>query len=376
MTTYVEIHAIQSVPPSNINRDDTGAPKSAVYGGVPRSRVSSQSWKHAIREDFKNRLDPSQLGWRSKRLVARIAEAITAQNAELADRAEALAVQAMTAAGFKAPAAPKKKKGDTSHAVPETGYLVFLSQRQIELLAEAAVEAADEPDPVKAMRAAKIKALADSEHSVDIALFGRMVADSTDLNVDAACQVAHAISVHAATPEYDYFTAVDDERAANEEETDAGAGMIGTIGFVSATMYRYAAVNVDQLQVNLGDSEATATTLQEFLRSFIDTMPSGKQNSFANGTRPEAVLVTVGQGQPASLVGAFEQPIQSENGYVTPAIEKLATYASEVFDTWRRPSNTYVVGLPSKMEPLTKLGTVVGVDELLNSVASAATRQP
>lgn len=375
MTTYVEIHAIQSVPPSNINRDDSGAPKSAVYGGVPRSRVSSQSWKHAIRKDFADRLDPAQRGWRSKRLVGRIAAAITAQNADLTDRAEALAVQAMTAAGFKAPAVPKKAKNDGTDAVPETGYLVFLSQRQIELLAEAAVTAADEPDPVKAMKAAKVRALADSEHSVDIALFGRMVADSTDLNVDAACQVAHAISVHAATPEYDYFTAVDDERAANEDETDAGAGMIGTVGFVSATMYRYAAVNVDQLRVNLGDDAAAATALQEFLRSFIDAMPSGKQNTFANGTRPEAVLVTVGEGQPASLVGAFEKPIASEDGYVAQAVKNLAEYAGEVFGTWRRPAHTYVVGLPSRVEPLAELGAVTGVDEMLTSVAGAAMGQ-
>ena len=190
----------------------------------------------------------------------------------------------------------------------KTGYLVFLSQRQIESLADAAIGVADEADPLKAMRAAKVKDLVDADHSVDIALFGRMVADSADLNVDAACQVAHAISVHEANPEYDFYTAVDDAKSRNEDEVDAGAGMMGTVGFLSSTFYRYAVINVDQLLANLGSAEAASRAITAFMQSFINAMPSGKQNTFANGTRPAAVLVTLAEGQPTSLVGAFEQP--------------------------------------------------------------------
>lgn len=161
--------------------------------------------------------------------------------------------------------------------MPETGYLVFLSQRQIDSLAGAAIEASAEVDPLKAMKAAKVKALIDTDHSVDIALFGRMIADSSDLNVDAACQVAHALSVHEAVPEYDFYTAVDDAKDRNEEEEDAGAGMMGTVGFVSSTMYRYAAINVDQLKINLGNEKAIRMAIEAFLRSFVESMPTGKQ---------------------------------------------------------------------------------------------------
>ena len=186
MTTYLEIHALQTVPPSNMNRDDAGTPKTALYGGVTRARVSSQSWKRAIRSDFNEQLDPTDVGTRSRTIVAEIANVITDRRRDLADQATPLAVAAMEAAGFKKPVPPKRKNSEEGS--PETGYLVFLSQRQIESLADAAIGVADEADPLKAMRAAKVKDLVDADHSVDIALFGRMVADSADLNVDAAAR--------------------------------------------------------------------------------------------------------------------------------------------------------------------------------------------
>lgn len=370
MTTYIEVHALQTVPPSNLNRDESGAPKSATYGGVTRARVSSQAWKHAIREDFNATLDPRQIGTRSRMLVASIAKEITALNETLSEDAQDLAVAAMEAAGFKKPVPPKRKTD--VELTPETGYLVFLSQRQIELLAQAAVEHSSSPDPLKAMKAAKVKELVDSEHSIDIALFGRMVADSVDLNVDAACQVAHAISVHEATPEYDFFTAVDDAKSRNEDEVDAGAGMMGTVGFVSSTLYRYAALNLNQLKVNLGNDDAVRKAVEAFLRSFINSMPSGKQNTFANGTRPEAVVLTVATGQPTSFVGAFEVPVKPEAGYVKPAVNAMASYAREVFETWRKPSLAVVIGLPSVVGPLREVADATSVDEAIEAVIGKA----
>lgn len=371
MTTYIEIHTLQSVPPSNMNRDDAGTPKSALYGGVNRCRVSSQSWKRAIREDFNDTLDPKEVGTRSRMLVTSIADAIKDRNSDLTEEAEKLAVAAMEAAGFKKPV--PKTRGKAAEGAPETGYLVFMSQRQIDALAEAAIEASVDPNPLSALKAAKVKDLVDAQHSIDIALFGRMVADSTDLNVDAACQVAHALSVHEATPEYDFYTAVDDAKNRNEDEEDAGAGMMGTVGFVSATMYRYAAINLDQLHKNLGSAEATRLATEAFLRSFVTAMPSGKQNTFANGTRPAAVMVTIAQGQPTSLVGAFEKPIRSSDGFVQPAVKALAGYASEVFETWRKPSRVLVTGLPSAAQELTELGELCSFEELVSSTVAAVT---
>ena len=370
MTTYVEIHALQNVPPSNVNRDDSGTPKTALYGGVMRARVSSQSWKKAIRDDFNATLDPKDVGTRSRQIVSAIESVIREQRPDLADSAQELAVGAMEAAGFKRPV--PQKRGKAAVGTPETGYLVFLSQRQIESLAEAAIKVSGETDPVSAMKAARVKALVDSDHSVDIALFGRMVADSTDLNVDAACQVAHALSVHEATPEFDFYTAVDDAKSRNEEEADAGAGMMGTVGFTSATLYRYAAINVDQLTVNLGNNGAVTKAIEAFLRSFVAAMPTGKQNSFASGTRPSAVIVTVGQGQPTNLVGAFEEPIKANGGYMQQAVAALAKHATEVFETWRRPSTVLVTALGAESQALRPLGEVVSFEDLVTTTSALA----
>lgn len=374
MTTYIEIHALQNVPPSNINRDDSGTPKSAIYGGVTRSRVSSQSWKRAMREDFNASLDPKDVGTRSRMIVARIEDSIRAERPDLADRAQDLAVSAMEAAGFKKPAPKTRKKGDPA-GQPETGYLVFMSQRQIDALAKAAVSVADDANPLNALKALKVKALVDADHSIDIALFGRMVADSSDLNVDAACQVAHAISVHEATPEYDFYTAVDDSKQRNEDEEDAGAGMMGTVAFTSSTLYRYAAVNVDQLHKNLGSDEAVALALAAFIRSFVNAMPSGKQNTFGNGTRPGAVLLTIASGQPASLVGAFESPVAAKNGYLEGAVARLASHAQGVFDTWRRPRHAFFTALPEYRELLADVAETKTFDELINEAVLAVSEQ-
>lgn len=174
-----------------------------------------------------------------------------------------------------------------------------------------------------------------------------MVADDTDLNVDAACQVAHAISTHAAENEYDFFTAVDDEKNRSEEE-DAGAGMIGTVEFSSATMYRYATVNLDMLVENLGDGEAALRALEVFIRGFCLSMPTGKQNTFANRTLPEAIVVSIRDDQPVSLVGAFEEPVPeaSGTGYVDRSVRALAQYTETIEKNYGvTPLSSFVVAL-------------------------------
>jgi CRISPR system Cascade subunit CasC len=287
--TIVDVHVLQTVPPSNINRDDTGSPKTAMYGGARRARVSSQAWKRATRDAFGSLLDKTDLGTRTKRVVELLAEEITRQDASLAERAPALAEEVLAAAGIKIVKSRKEKEG----ALPESGYLLFLSNRQVTNLADLAVSAAHEAGEGKiSIPRAEARARADREHSVDVSLFGRRVADVTDLNVDAAAQVAHALSVHAVDTEYDYFTAVDDHKNADAEE-DAGAGMIGTVEFNSSTLYRYATVDVDRLQDNLGHAKASCRAVEAFVRAFVTSMPTGKQNTFANRTLPDAVLILV-----------------------------------------------------------------------------------
>ncbi len=364
MSTYVDIHVIQSVPPSCVNRDDSGSPKSAQYGGVRRLRVSSQSWKRAARLYFNDRLDASDVGVRTKRVVETLASRIVGKAPELAESAAALAEDVFKAAKIKL-SAPRGRKD----AAQESGYLLFLSASQIDRLADLAVGSSRSGE---ALDAKQVKKIFKETHSVDIALFGRMVADDTDLNVDAACQVAHAISTHAAENEYDFFTAVDDEKNRSEEE-DAGAGMMGTVEFSSATMYRYATVNLDMLVENLGGGEAALRALQVFIEGFCLSMPTGKQNTFANRTLPEAVVVTVRNDQPVSLVGAFESPVRASetSGYLTASVDALSAYARTIEDNYGlRPLTRLVVSLRDS-DAVAALGERVAFTDLAGRVRDA-----
>lgn len=326
--TIIDIHVLQTVPPSNLNRDDTGSPKTAVYGGVRRARVSSQAWKRAARSAFGDTLDPAALGVRTRRVVQLLAAEIddrlgsqSVGDGEPAPQATQLATEVFEALGIKL---SSPRRSSDAEAAGESGYLIFLSRRQIENLAAAAVARSESGETLDKKH---IRSLADTEHSVDIALFGRMVAELTDINVDAAAQVAHAISVHPVETEFDYFTAVDDQTGDDE----MGAGMIGTVEFNSSTLYRYATVDVDRLRDNLGDAGATASAVESFVDAFVRSMPTGKQNTFANRTLPEGVVVQVRDTQPINLVGAFEAAIrESAVGRIAAAAAALAEESAEV----------------------------------------------
>ena len=278
MSLVIDIHALQTVPPSLINRDDTGAPKTAVFGGVPRQRVSSQSWKRAIRKYFEDHFDPDQIGDRSKRLPEKIAKRL--EEVAGLDQAEAIErVQKLFKAAkidTEVQKAPKKTEDtDSAHnPYPHTKYLFFLSPAQV----DHAVQVLGESWEGKISKK-EAQAVLDENHSVDMAMFGRMVADDAAFNVDAAVQVAHALGVHASAPEFDFYTAVDDLA---EEGEETGAGMLGTVQMMSSTMYRYATVNVDGLAQNLDSPANARDAAVKFVEAFVSSMPTGKINTFAN----------------------------------------------------------------------------------------------
>lgn len=365
--TIVDIHVVQTVPPSNVNRDDTGSPKTAVYGGRRRARVSSQAWKRATRTDFDGLLDSAELGVRTKRVVELVSERIIKRDATLTEQALDLAHKTITAAGI---ALKPARKSEAPH---ESGYLVFLSNPQIDALADLAVTAhheADGGDVTIDKKEAKARAARD--RSVDLALFGRMVADDPELNVDAAAQVAHALSVHEVSNEYDYYTAVDDHKRADAEE-DAGAGMIGTIEYNSSTLYRYATVDVDRLRDTLGQDEATRRAVEAFVRAFVTSMPSGKQNTFANRTKPDAVMVMVRDTQPINLVGAFETPVPADGdgGRSAAAVRRLGDYAAEVHDAYdERPVTALGVAVGDRGAALDGLAERVSFDAAVERVGA------
>ncbi|MFY1623802.1 type I-E CRISPR-associated protein Cas7/Cse4/CasC [Micromonospora sp. WMMD735] len=359
--TIIDVYVLQSVPPSNLNRDDTGSPKTAIYGGVRRARVSSQAWKRAVRLAFPTLVDRSELGERTKRVGESLAARLKALDPSLSDEAASvLAADAFAASGL---AKAEKKKGDVRDV--ESGYLLFLSRRQLDNIAAATLEAHRAGE---ALDKSRFKALANTDHSIDIALFGRMVADMADINVDAACQVAHAISVHAVDNEFDYFTAVDDRKA---DASETGAGMIGTVEFNSSTLYRYATLDVDALHRTLGDGDATRAAVEAFLTAFVRSMPTGKQNTFAHRTLPDAVLVRMRDSQPINLVGAFETPIRETHtaGRVELAAAALAKHTVAVENAFgERPTASWVTQVGEKTAVLADLGKAVSLDELVNGV--------
>jgi len=213
----------------------------------------------------------------------------------------------------------------------KTKVLFFISSVQAKKLAELILNGEKDKKEYK-------KVLKENA-SIDMALFGRMVADDTDLNVDASCQVAHSISTHAVQSEYDYFTAVDDYSQAD----NAGAGHLGTMEFNSATLYRYATVNVADLYQTIGTD--TADAVRGFAEAFIKSMPTGKQNSYANRTLPDLIYITIRTNQPVNLSGAFEEPVRSKEGYAKKSAEKLFEYAERIYtDYCDTPVQSFVIG--------------------------------
>lgn len=348
MGLYIDIHVLQTVPPSCVNRDDTGSPKTARYGGVTRARVSSQAWKRAVRMMFQDLLPKEQIGMRTKRIVSMVEHEIAP---EFPHSARERAMMLLQAAGVNV---KDEEKG--------TGALFFMSYAQAKALAQhadaisdaalkafAAWEQAEKKDKAKKKLDAELKPLNNSckealksAPSVDMALFGRMVADDSSLNIGAACQVAHAISTHAVQNEFDYFTAVDD----CAPEDNAGAGHLGTVEFNSATLYRYATVNVCALEENL--KADTPQAVRAFVEAFVRSMPTGKQNTFANRTLPDAVVVMLRDDQPVNLCGAFEKPVAAKEdegyGYVEASKKALCDYAKQVQDYVSAPVKTLRVG--------------------------------
>jgi CRISPR system Cascade subunit CasC len=322
---YVDFHIIQSVPPSNLNRDDTGSPKTAIYGGARRSRVSSQAWKRAARIAFQEDPDPQLKAVRTRRLRELLINRLTDRAQLSADLASRVSSQLLADLGVKA---GKKEQ--------ELSYLLYFGIPQIDAAVDKirTLELSDDVEDAALKEALTSIQLRDSlgvGHPVHVALFGRMIADIPQLGVDAAVQVAHALSTHAIEQEFDYFTAVDDMNPVE----DTGAGMIGTVEFNSATYYRFASVGMHLLAENLSGSwSAAVAALDAFVEGFVLSIPSGHQNSFGHRTRPALVAAVVREGQPVNLVTAFEAPVTGSGGVLSESMDRLARAFVAERDRW------------------------------------------
>jgi CRISPR system Cascade subunit CasC len=373
---HLELHILQSVPVSCLNRDDLNSPKTAIFGGVQRARVSSQSWKRAIRElaaSSENDASSFFKGKRSRLFVAQIVERLKAKLSP--DEATALA----SCAGHYLAKLDPKQEGKVKT-------LVFLSPQEYDTLAQmllgldsddkanlldaysrtdrAQLGEDDQDDDGAEEEVSAPKAKADKKLSpkqftkvvakvlsgpvresfkakpmpkdaADIAVFGRMVANDHSLTVEAASMFSHALSVHKVDNEIDFFSAVDDLQGKDE----AGAGMTSTLEFNSATYYRFAALNLGMLadKDHLGalSSEERKSVVRTFVESTIKAMPGARKNTMNGNTLPFYVLAVVReQGHPIQLVNAFESSIHSSKGYAAEAVRLLKAEYAQLKTTW------------------------------------------
>ncbi len=292
MSRFIQLHLLTSYPPANLNRDDLGRPKTAIMGDVPRLRISSQSLKRAWRksEVFESALK-GHVGTRTKSMGQKIFKALVDKGV-----AEKKATD-----WTKAIAAVFGKLKKDSLDIEQLAHFSPEEQAAIDELIATLAERGSEPE------ADELKLLRKQHSAADIALFGRMLASSPAFNTEAACQVAHAISVHKVTIEDDFFTAVDD---LNSGEEDMGAGHMGETEFAAGLFYQYICIDRNLLAENLGsDNELTGKTLAALIEAAATVSPTGKQNSFASRARASYILCETGDQQPRSLSAAFLKPV-------------------------------------------------------------------
>ena len=316
MSRFLQLHYLTIYPLSNPNRDDLGRPKTAIYGGAPRLRISSQALKRAAR------LSPAMqtgleghLGDRTRRIGEVVRKAL-AGAAESEDQVTEIATKVADVFGKPDPDAAKK-------GAIRTKQLAFISPDERSAAIELARKAlAGEKLPQD--KELKRLVLRTADGAADVAMFGRMLADDPDFNREAAVQVSHALTTHRALVEDDYYTAVDDLKHPAE---DAGAGFVGEAGFGSGVFYTYACVDIGLLLENLdGDRNLAVRAAGALAEALATATPSGKRNSFAHQTRAGYIRAESGDAQPRSLAGAFFKPVDGEDllSASIEALEKMA----------------------------------------------------
>jgi CRISPR system Cascade subunit CasC len=400
-----EIHILQSFPPANLNRDENGMPKSTVFGGYPRARISSQCQKRVTRQYYHDNceelgLDPKHFADRSRGYVGEltkllIEQGVSEKQAEISSR---LAISVLTEKPKKEKEKKGKAKAEEATDEPEaenkskSDTILFLGRTEVEAIASVLIQNWSEVEtglagqtpilPKEVISKGIIPAVKppkDMTESTygkpgDVALFGRMMAVLPTGNVDAAVQMAHAISVNKLQQEFDFFTAVDDLGASN----DMGADHMGETGYNSSTYYRFTTLDTEQLKRNLGSDEQVANVAQAFAEAFIKAIPTGHQNAFAAHSLPAAVMMVVRNGQPISLVDAFENPVAPKGGksLLENAVAKLDNHWSDLSKMYGEKSCSFkgIVTRAQLAEQLTHLANCEkpSVDELIKEAITAA----
>jgi CRISPR system Cascade subunit CasC len=348
---FVQLHLLTSYPPSNLNRDDTGRPKTALVGDATRLRISSQSLKRAWRtsEAFESAL-AGRLGTRTKRVGNEVHQLLLKGGID--DKAAREWARAI-AGQFGKPKSDKKSDKDADLEIEQLAHIGPEEWDAVHTLAAGLVQRKSKPTDDE------LKLLCKPRRAVDIAMFGRMLADSPGFNVEAAVQVAHAITVHRAVVEDDYFSAVDDLNRRDE----SGASHIGERGYGAGLFYLYIAIDREQLHQNLGgDDTLTQRALKALVQAMTKVSPTGMQNSFASRAYAGFVLAEKGNQQPRSLVQAFLKPVKpfaDEDVFdkAVVAIETRCTNFDSVYGTCA--DSRYTVNVEKPQGTIDDLATFV-----------------
>lgn len=331
---FLEVHLLQNFALSNLNRDDTGAPKSCIFAGSRRARISSQCLKRAVRTSVREEgMVPSeQLAYRTKKIVSLLIKHLTAAGL---NEEEASIVAQNAIEGIKFNLANGK-----------TEYLLMVSEREVEKLVKICSENVEKLNrPRKRTDKEKDKEIdkelakqllnaLDGGEAVDIALFGRMVATHQDKSIDAAVQMAHAFSTNVIANEFDFYTAVDDLQQKTDDE-GAGAAMMGTILYNSSCYYRYTNLDFKQLSTNLNKkSDMVITAIQAFLEGMVKAVPTGKQTNTAAQNPPALIMAVVRDSGLWSLANAFTTPVRNNI---------IEVSAKQLFNHWEQLATLYGV---------------------------------
>lgn len=326
MTQFVQLHFLTAYPPSNPNRDDMNRPKTAIYGGVQRLRLSSQSLKRAVRlSDAMSEALAGNNSLRTRQFGEVLVSHLLSQGAER-ERARSIAAQIVEVFGQLDRRAIRAKP-----TLVHSRQLAFISpeERSAAIKVADRVHAGDDIEDATKPLAKTILRTADG--AVDLAMFGRMLADAPEFNREAAVQVSHAITTHRADPEEDFFSAVDDLK---QPSGGSASAFLGESGFGSGVYYLYVCIDVDLLIRNLAHDRSLARmALAALPEAFATATPSGKSNSYAHQTVSFYVRAESGDRQPRSLAAAFLHPVDSDD-LIGASIERLRDTAAMIDEAY------------------------------------------
>lgn len=394
MSTFLQLHLLTTFAPANLNRDDLGRPKTASFGGVNRGRISSQCMKRSLRTNDTFTHNLQKLGTRTRYLGEKTQDSLINRGF---DENEALEYTLFLLRINYLLAIPSEDKAEKT--LPDL-QISFVSQHELDTLDKVIDFICDEKEAfleiykqktniykafktdkangkqqeLKSSVESKLKFISNDNCSPDVALFGRMMASNQHLNIDAALQMNHPITVGSAQTEIDYFTAIDDLA---DDLNKTGASHINVQYYNSGTFYTYLNVNLDLLAHNLGDIQDKELVIKGIICNLIDSIttitPSGKQNAFASRNFADFVVLEIGDQTPRSLVGAFYKAVSSEN-QMQEAIERLLSYKTRLDNMYgyKLDVNDYISSLEINKAKNQKAKEVSDLEELKNNALNTA----